>query len=836
MQADFRTEVLGRPLRGNLGVRYVETDQTSSGFTFTSGAPVLTTVNRTYSDTLPSLNLVMEVTDSFLIRAAAAKVMARPNGGGQTTGLGILAPGAAVSIAGANKTVNAGNPELNPYRAKAYDLAFEWYFAKDSLLSLALFHKDIGSFVQIVRATRQLLQQHARPAGQRCARQRAAPTVPAATCLDGWQFNLPTNTDGGDVKGFEISYQQPFSFLPGFFSHFGVILNYTGVESEIEYFAPPVIVGGVPLPQGTVKEDLTGLSKSAYNATLYWENESLRRARLGSVSRRLPDDRAGTQQQRCRRHHRDAEPRLLGDVDGDAGSRHHARGAEPDRRVPGSVRRLGRAIGCRTTTTRAASTCSAPATSSEPPNRVRRPVCSRQTRRAASFIEGLIVRTPIILMGAACLLAGVAAHAQQSTRSRARDAASGERLGCQRQRRDRRIGRSRRADLHGDEPRGADRGAQQRRVFADLAVESVERAEDHLREGHDRCERRRREPAARVHRLLPQRLHDRAIPRDVRSGCVGPQSRRPAPSKLRASLRNRRSRRACASARARTPRSSVSAATRPSAARGSTSAALPAWRTAASNIIVRNITFQDTFDCFPAWAPTDGALGSWNSQYDSISLRDTNNVWIDHNTFEDRTTADSTLPLHFGVLFQVHDGLVDITNASDLVTVSWNRFRNHDKMMLIGSSDTAAADRGKLRVTLHHNLFDGIGQRAPRVRFGQVHVYNNLYDLRSTPNYVYSWGVGIESAMFAEENFFIAERAFTVDQIIERFNGTAASVSGTLVIGPRVRNPVDVVAAWNAVNDPDLGFDAGWTPTLNHELLPAWTTPLLVPLFAGPFR
>ena len=255
-----------------------------------------------------------------------------------------------------------------------------------------------------------------------------------------------------------------------------------------------------------------------------------------------------------------------------------------------------------------------------------------------------------------------------------------------------------------------------------------------------------------------------------------------------------------------------------------------------TNIIVRNLTFQDTFDCFPAWAPTDGALGSWNSLYDSISLRDTNNVWIDHNTFEDRDTADETLPQYFGVLFQVHDGLLDITNASDLVTVSWNRFRNHDKTMLIGSSDTAAADRGKLRVTLHHNLFDSIGQRAPRVRFGQVHVYNNLYDVRDTPNYVYSWGVGIESAIFAEENFFLADRTFTVDQIIERFNGTTLSASGTLIVGPRVRNPVDVIAAWNAVNDPDLGFDAGWMPTLNFELLPAWTTPLLVPLFAGPFR
>jgi iron complex outermembrane recepter protein len=272
VQADWKIEVFGRPVRGNLGVRYVQTDQTSSGYVFTSGSPVLTTVSRTYSDTLPSLNVVMEVTDSFLIRAAAAKVMARPNGGGQATGLGILSPGAAVGISGANKTVNAGNPDLNPYRAKAYDLAFEWYFAKESLLSLALFQKDIGSFVQIIRSSDNF-SNNTLGLPDSVALNTCGPTVPAATCLDGWQFSVPTNTDGGDVKGFEISYQQPFSFLPGFFSHFGLILNYTGVESEIEYFAPPVIVNGVPLPQATVKEDLTGLSKSAYNATLYWENE-----------------------------------------------------------------------------------------------------------------------------------------------------------------------------------------------------------------------------------------------------------------------------------------------------------------------------------------------------------------------------------------------------------------------------------------------------------------------------------------------------------------------------------------------------------------------------------
>ena len=147
-------------------------------------------------------------------------------------------------------------------------MAVEWYFAEDALLSAAVFLKDIGSFVQIVRAT-DSFSNNTLGLPDSVALATCGTTVPAATCLADWQFNLPSNTEGGDVKGFEISYQQPFSFLPGFFSHFGLILNYTGVESEIEYLSAPV----VGQPQATVKNDLTGLSKSAYNATIYWENE-----------------------------------------------------------------------------------------------------------------------------------------------------------------------------------------------------------------------------------------------------------------------------------------------------------------------------------------------------------------------------------------------------------------------------------------------------------------------------------------------------------------------------------------------------------------------------------
>jgi pectate lyase len=256
------------------------------------------------------------------------------------------------------------------------------------------------------------------------------------------------------------------------------------------------------------------------------------------------------------------------------------------------------------------------------------------------------------------------------------------------------------------------------------------------------------------------------------------------------------------------------------------------------NVIIRNITFQDAYDCFPQWDPTDGSTGNWNSQYDSISLRFTTHAWIDHNKFSDGDHPDSAQPLYFGRPYQIHDGQLDITNASDLVTVSWNRFTDHDKVMLIGSSDsgnTAIGDRGKLRVTIHHNLFNNVGQRAARVRFGQVHVYNNYYKIEDPASYVYSWGVGIESQIYAQNNFFRTDDAITPDRFIARFNGAAIYAAGTLVNGTPDRNFVDVVAAYNAVNDPDLAPTVSWTPTLYTAIQPTREVPSAVQNWAGPF-
>jgi pectate lyase len=107
-----------------------------------------------------------------------------------------------------------------------------------------------------------------------------------------------------------------------------------------------------------------------------------------------------------------------------------------------------------------------------------------------------------------------------------------------------------------------------------------------------------------------------------------------------------------------------------------------------------------------------------------------------------------------------------------------------------------------------------VGQRAPRVRFGQVHVYNNYYFVGSSTPYGYSWGVGIESQIYAENNVFDIQQPFTAADVIGEFNGTRITDIGNCLGTWFGCTPTDFVAAWNAVNDPDLVPDAGWTPTL----------------------
>lgn len=116
-----------------------------------------------------------------------------------------------------------------------------------------------------------------------------------------------------------------------------------------------------------------------------------------------------------------------------------------------------------------------------------------------------------------------------------------------------------------------------------------------------------------------------------------------------------------------------------------------------------------------------------------------------------------------------------------------------------------------------------------------MHVYNNFYEIENVGNYGYSWGVGIESAISAENNFFKTDQAISPGQFIERFNGTSLHAAGTFVNAFSSSDGVEVVEALNDLNDPDLLTDLGWTPTLFERVYATRTVPFLVELFAGPF-
>jgi pectate lyase len=147
----------------------------------------------------------------------------------------------------------------------------------------------------------------------------------------------------------------------------------------------------------------------------------------------------------------------------------------------------------------------------------------------------------------------------------------------------------------------------------------------------------------------------------------------------------------------------------------------------ASNIIFRNLNLMN-----PEGKGTGDAIEFTESSSD---------IWVDHVTFH-----------------QSLDGSLDFKRGSDNITVSWCKFaytsatHDHNYANLIGHTDTATDDLGKLKVTMHHNWYaQNVIERMPRVRYGQVHVFNNYYSSERT-NYVI--GLGVEAQILLEGSYF----------------------------------------------------------------------------------
>ncbi|WP_285711492.1 TonB-dependent receptor [Erythrobacter oryzae] len=240
LQGSLDTTLGSWGLRAVAGVRYVRTEVSSTGIL--SGTTV--SVDNAYNDWLPSLSVVLEPTDKLLLRANVARQMARPT-------LASLTPGGTFNPF--NTTLSFGNPQLDPFRANSVDFGIEWYFAPEALLSVAVFYKDIKTFV-----TRETASVPFRDLGLPESLLAGSPSSPD----DIFIVTRNINGEGGSLKGIELQYQQPFTFLPGVLKNFGFLGNLTLLDSEVNY-------GTLAAP---LRDQLTGLSKTGFNTTLYYED------------------------------------------------------------------------------------------------------------------------------------------------------------------------------------------------------------------------------------------------------------------------------------------------------------------------------------------------------------------------------------------------------------------------------------------------------------------------------------------------------------------------------------------------------------------------------------
>jgi iron complex outermembrane recepter protein len=260
-QANFDFPDFYLPVSGNFGVRYVDTNTTTTGYTqitvLGNNPPVRTTTCPTtanckqyplatitggYSQTLPSANLKVElvpiedlITGQLFARIAYGKVMSRP----QPSQIAI---GRTLDVVG--HTGKQGNPGLLPYLSTDYNAGLEWYFSKINMISVGFFQKNISRFIQ---------------------------TTTSMIDIDGngnpYLVTYPiNNTIPVRIQGIEAGVQYALDWLPKPFDGFGFTANMTSQWDK--GFSTVNALDGESL-------SFPGLSKMAENASVYYENDDV---------------------------------------------------------------------------------------------------------------------------------------------------------------------------------------------------------------------------------------------------------------------------------------------------------------------------------------------------------------------------------------------------------------------------------------------------------------------------------------------------------------------------------------------------------------------------------
>ncbi len=272
---DFNSELGDVPVTGNVGLQYVLTDQTATGFDSFTGSDQFVDATPVsdgddYDHLLPSVNVNFEVADGGFIRLGASKTISRsridqmkPN---NSVSFGFNV--GAVTSTDPNNSAwsgNAGNAKLRPYESDNLDLAFDWYFADDGLVSAALFYKDLvnwnrgGAYIDD-------FSQFYIPGYH----QVQDPNDPNNYLTPATMLGRVSYTEGGlkgDMTGLELQAQLPFRVFADVLDGFGIIAAAAFNEGEFD--------DGSAIP---------GLSEQSYNLTLYYERGPFQ-ARIAGTKR-----------------------------------------------------------------------------------------------------------------------------------------------------------------------------------------------------------------------------------------------------------------------------------------------------------------------------------------------------------------------------------------------------------------------------------------------------------------------------------------------------------------------------------------------------------------------
>jgi TonB-dependent receptor len=220
--------------------------QQQTYFSFLNGASTPVNATNRYSDLLPSVNMNLRLGEKFIIRAAFQQAISRPDFGRTAYSVTVGGNNFATATNGLPLlSSDGGDPQLESIKSNNYDLGFEYYFAKDSSITLNLFYKELRDIISSGGSVRSFTNSNG---------------VVADVAFSG-----STNIGKGSVKGFEIGYSQFYNFLPGPLSGLGFQGNFTYVEpSQFASKNPEPTYSGLSLP-------LEGLSKYTFNASALYE-------------------------------------------------------------------------------------------------------------------------------------------------------------------------------------------------------------------------------------------------------------------------------------------------------------------------------------------------------------------------------------------------------------------------------------------------------------------------------------------------------------------------------------------------------------------------------------